>query len=1830
MTENIPLHLHASRLEFKPVSAQYFSQNEALLHDATQRWRDSHEQLQQLLAGVPAIRPTIKDLITQRWALDGDEAGLRFTTGHSVSLTEATAFVLQYPQLDVSLDTEATVFGISASHAWAGSTPRQILEHLKTLGVSDALATQWDAYWAARANGTKRSRRDQIDRVYREHFHAAADAALASGTLNSEQMKLVTATLDTPEGIAKLDNERVYLETLSIRLMDHTTRLMPGALVLSYDSDTFTDQLLYLPSRQPTFQAFADRQSLEQYLMAQRLNLWPSTSDQPDRGLLPDYLLHDDGFTTPVSKLLDHYRLGRLEALEPAGGDILDDIDVAPLAGADAFDSQRRESLTAATPALPKLNDSQTERLPATYAFGALTNDVPLAIRQAAIRHQLKRMQDLADQENQHDYEQLATKLETLSKARESASQAATSYLLTSALIAVRTQPQALYDTLKTARLDALRAEACIQFLLKQITDEEKNLIDVVIDTPIATQRDDIDITVYAVGLSLTEESTNSQVIHRQGLDGVLLITREPRLASAQPSWLLYWPGLQGGLQRFASRAAVERDMFAIAADDKTLALTLTKVSGDPFEYGLQEQLANCEKQAQALHQQYPGATASEDRAQHLGQLRQQTLDALCVHEHAARSAAYEQMLEEQQSLGLTRNIPQWMMRLDVTQRLQLKLLLQGFMVAARRSQTYQDLALPAREEFSKPRVATRLRDDFELTGNVEVTIDLPDSVSMVTEIIEGSGAPGVPHRQVLQASEERGKQSLQTLALNNIDDDLKARLGFMHVEVSGSDQAERDKVMAGINVTYLTSLVSDLDLSGNYETHILSAFRGAYREEAFAREYRLECLYEPLRLMLEIHAWAALHSGMITPLGKAIFDVAINADSTQAYSPDGKQITLLPARLETGGTGTPGLSVTLSGVTFIHEQHSGITLLYLPDSPDGVLVRQYSSRELARQDLFNLTLNATFRSYLVGRAIHGDSATLLSRLNQAHLNRFDGFVGIGSAWPATTSLKAHLCDAHMGRLIEANRATSRSNTDLYLETVALKSGMMFNYIKMAIGFVPLIGTVVPLYDAWTSANLATAAFLRGSVQQGIDELQSTVYSLVDVFTSVLTDTAEIAGLRALARQRQLKSLALTRDNPRVGRRLAQQPRTAAQRFEGYEYQEALDLRAIAPGTGIYRGVYRHAKGDFIISHGRNYQVQFDTARHTWRLVGKGYKQPIALDFVGRWDTHGVIYGTNIVSPVAGGGGVIGRLANTADPFLPQAMRNLLPDWWKNHRTNRRKDLRDASTSAFNKLAITHNTLGSLQVAELSPTQLLPTKQSYIDLIENTKQTLNALKATYSPELESIYPGEHIKTKNAAIEIISQRTFNLLDINNRLIARNQKAIRRLNAAMGAEQRDEFLALVRENVQFLNDRELAINNLSPLIAEHSIPRIRNKYNDVCSRALTVNHHTVKSNELLGLVYIPREVSDTSHTIFASRLSATERQFSRALSNHYQLHKLTRPADVSTALDSILNAYQQFRRRLSGWAESHPQYFDRRYIGQLEDSIDALIQLGQRKRKQVSTSAPGHSAPSGSEPRTARVFETEDNQTLVGVESARTSSQPRRFTVTGPGEVAETYIEGRGGKWKLESPPASTPEPAFNQRQLEVEAQEALTTFDNTARRLNQQLPSHWLPADIEDMLVGFADQLEGRAHALEQTPLATTLRHKAQALRDTGQQLRIRQTLASTQPNEGHLAYLIERQEVRIIKEATRVELKRRADGSADFLQEYRIVRVHPAETTLWYAHFHYTSTEAAFKRFTAAHLKLPEYRYLGPKWQQAQAEATSIWRGPISLQIATAHFRQIS
>jgi hypothetical protein len=183
-----------------------------------------------------------------------------------------------------------------------------------------------------------------------------------------------------------------------------------------------------------------------------------------------------------------------------------------------------------------------------------------------------------------------------------------------------------------------------------------------------------------------------------------------------------------------------------------------------------------------------------------------------------------------------------------------------------------------------------------------------------------------------------------------------------------------------------------------------------------------------------------------------------------------------------------------------------------------------------------------------------------------------------------------------------------------------------------------------------------------------------------------------------------------------------------------------------------------------------------------------------------------------------------------------------------------------------------------------------------------------------------------------------------------------------------------------------------------------------------------------------------------------------------------------------------------------------------------------------------------------------------------------------------------------------------------------------------------------PADMEDILVQKAEKLKALAeklavHTAGPSHLADTasgiqtliddLRASASRLVEEGRTLRIFMIKAQP-PTAARLSYLASEHEVDIARFEGRKNLSGRKRN--DFLQEYVIRDKH--QRVLWWAHFHYASEAAAADAFTAAHLKLPEQRFIGYKAQLKAArddkEVVSIYRSYIGKDVAQRLFLSLA
>lgn len=1786
--------------------------DENLFFTAVSLWRSSCREMQTLLVAITDIRDSISHLVRQRWGLDATLCGLRFHGGSLIDLNEACAFVVQHPDLDPTLDATCSVFGIAPGHALHGLTPLQLLERLKTLDLDTALTERWVSYWNSRAPGLPVARRVHAARQHRLHLQAACELAFAEDRLDSRQRQALQVVIDGDQIAPPFGEARVYVETLYLKMPDGARYKLPGALVITCDSAEGIGQLLYLPAHSPVLLVFAERDEMERYLLQRQRNLWATASNtlRPRNSI--EYEVHEQPLEAASRQLLSGLRQRMLAALLDNPHANLAAPGAAPLAAAERFDAWRKAGSLFAEYASPSLTIDPDAEPPPLPGFGRLYRDMPLSTRLAKVSQQLAAFEALQGEQDgllSPPLQMLWTSLDALSQLREHAFEAATAVIEGDASGRAR---------LKQAHIAGLRTEADIQVAMKLLAPTDKALLDAVLDSPVAGQRLQ---PVIALSLALQHGSQPAQA-----LDGLLLLGHGTSTLDSQQPLLLYWPGEAGGLQRFASFAALERELFKLPAQPGELKLLALPITGDAIDHGLNRQLEHFERQRQTL----------TDEAT-LAQLRAASLAGLLLPSHTARDYAQAHLQELQHTLILARDQPDWLRNLQPAQRQPLRQLLEDYLRAVRRSRTLLEGKLPPRNAFAEQQVAAYLREDFKLASDVQVSLDLPDSVSHQRDLIAGSGSPGTPGKLIRVPSAARSTITLAEAALHNLDDDLEQRVSFMQVLVNGGNAADRNAVMQGLSVARLRRLMSALDLAGRYERHIREAFLGAAGESAFSRDYRQECLLQPLHLMLKIQGAVACQRHQIDTRGLSVLHAAIAASDPT--------VQLLPVMLATGGPDTAGRSTTVSAASFVHAEGDGVTLLHLPDSPDGHFLRQYPDLESARLALFRLTFDSSMAGYLSDHALHGDAAAHRSRLVEAAVRHYDGIIAAGPAWPEGMALTAHLCNAQMGRLITAHRASARSNGDLYLEQKALQHGMVFNYIKMALGALPFVGAAVGLFDAWTSANHSAAAFARGDTFDGMEQLESVLLSLLDVLMDLLPGgSISPAAARQVTRQRQLARLSRLPLDNRAG------TRTALQRFSGFEYAGDLTLAGLAAGDeGIYRNVFRHAQGDFIVNHRRVYQVAFDRDRHTWRLAGprSAYRPAIALDDTGNWDTHGALFGVNIVSPVSGGGGVLGHVADAIDPMWPAAMRQHLPRWWTDPALRRKRALRRSADAKIRALADLNKETVEQQQRFNRSTDSLERRKLRHDLVVHYTAERKVADEVY-PELEELYLLSSGNNRSRARDLQSRVAW--LQVNrmgNELNSVKNDAVELLNhiQTLIGETTNTPPTDVAQHLQIMQRRKRArIQLIEHLDRASELTQSMEHWN----RRITVAKQRAKNRELMDdsqhyldqptcdmlkvanhaeIISLYDAAQDETWFILQRQVAKGRVKLDRSMNNQQHLPALRANAQQrKRMLEACIQSYEKYRRNLLAWNTSYPEYFDQQYVAPLLHLLQRLTDLAESWIQKIPPATSGQ-RPDKHGPAPRKLFETEDNQLLAGVEEGR------RFTISGINDRTEVYVPGNEGRWRLQTD-SDSPRvtPVVSVERLVNEARNRLKRLPAYRAKVQGYVRQHMLPADLEYLLHSEADELRLRAERIVEqaadNPLVGTLREQAQALMSEGSALRVSQSLLSRKPNGVLLDYLMEQRALRLVKVNGLVELPRRGDGRPDFLQEYEILDITGAEPRpLWYAHFHYESAQPKFDGFVKEHLKTAEQRRLGLQWQTAQGDsAERIWRGAIGRPLAHKHF----
>ncbi|AMK29770.1 hypothetical protein AWT69_001133 [Pseudomonas putida] len=1778
--------------------------------------RQTHRTFSQLLNLAPNVVQILNDALRALFNTDPEHCGLHFDASSSllINLPSLAAYVRHHPIAPTDLDRRATLQGRDGTHAKVLELrPSELHARLRALDIPTLVRQRWQGYWQARAKGTPSSRLAVAQQQYRLHFMASVEIALTNRFLTQEQARPVFALLDNPEWL-RIDNKRIAIEALAQPV---------GGLLISIENEA--GQVLYRPDRHPAFSFHASRQAMETVLdiTGENTNVYTPLEDI------------GDGCTALVNGLLSTL----LATLDHNPGD-----DIGQHAGqalhlakelASAWSASEFFSLPPSPPPLP----ASCVPHPTLFDLGGMEANISLSVRSSTVQQQLHLLNALPDaQRAQRKHCQQA--LEAACTAAKNAIQS----MLASPKWHSAAVPPPASPGLVQAHRDGLLAHARFQHLLQQIDDQQLHWVESLISGSAG------EAVVAQVALSMPVNPTTSQQTIRDTIPGALVITARSHLTQAtKGAMLLYWAGEHGGLLRCANRAELEHCFHASL--DPDIALDLSEIEGDAISHMLATQL-KASYQAKQWIQNTQGLDAA---ATALPGIREDLEKGLGVARHAAREIALR-LVAQHDHIVATAGAPlNKLQAMPANTRGRLKVLLDDYLIALSNSNALIERELPDRQDFCRQRIERRLKQDFDGYLGEAISLQLPVS-ARIGRVSTVPGPGGTPTKQGLLPSPEREILPLETVLVEHIDDAMLARLKFLTVQVKTPNAKLRDDLVAGITDSYLHSVASELDLGQHYEDLISTTFMGQ-DDTGFQFAYRRETLIEPYRLMLKLQSLLFHESGYLSDYSNAMLAIAIDATSKDQWQVDNHDIRMLPATLTAGGKDTHEQPTTLTGVTFIEDQASKTTVLYRPDHPTSPL-RQYADLESARLSLYEGCADELEIKYLLSRALQGDPRAHRARILQAQARHYDGMIGLGAAWPASMSLAHVQLNAEMGRLIHANRATSRSNQDLALAYLAGQAGKVLIGFKLALGIVPILGLPMGLYDLFESSAELVKAIGDGKTVDILDAIQNVLASIIDVAMDLLGGGIGItpASIRQATNRQQLRRL---HDHGTLLKHLSTTDESRRARFAGYEAEDNLSLDGLKPGaTGQYQGIYRLGQAHYIEVHGRPVEVSWSAADNTWELAGnrqKTYRRAIALDDQGNWDTHFALYGVHRLGAGAGGGQALYRLADTLEPLWPSAVRERLPRWWterayRRHQQLRESITRDTATFHTQASALNERMKQSFQLTDAHDASLISRLKNCIVQAKRIHGDCLAFEEVSSGRIRN---SARLQANDLAmvacdghyrvIELARKRLKEILDNIDNISA----ALRTKTEGLATVQSPSQLpALTQELLglrkQMHDARWTALEEIDEIRRQIEGLRVwRGKVNQVGNRAelfkdidlelATLNDATLNylsAGNLLALIVKLPETLEGSWISLQRLLQKPRSDLDRAMYVLHELHNANPSASQRQAiLAHSLDTISQFRSKLRYCETSYAQHFDTASTQRFVTHLDAYAEYFRNFLRNRQKPLPAATHTGSSRPR---VFETTPNQWLIGTVNQQ---QPHIYRITGPGGRTELWVRNGDGTFTLSNPETRLPSVrTATLAELQREGQRHLDELAAFNRKVDRYAAQGMDGASLEDTLLFKAHDLEHQATQIaQQAPedaLVSQLRNAARTVTARGRQLRIDNVLRTREPTAGQLRYLVEQDVVSIDKVGGLTELKRTPDGRRDFLQEFVIKdsRSLPAKP-VWYAHFHYNKQNPAFGDFVKAHLKTPAQRYLGREWQDNHLEV--IWRGDIPRDEAQRHFASV-
>ncbi|MFV3327459.1 hypothetical protein ACNFG0_13415 [Pseudomonas sp. NY15372] len=1781
------------------------------LRIARQRRLNAAKALQALDEQAPRLKNTLQDQLKRQFKVDPYACGLKHDE-RQVTLLTLAARMLASPTFAAPF-ADWTSWGFPEGSPYATWQAGDWLSGLVPVWAGTGIRA-WTDYWSGRMPGQAISRQAHAAQLLREHFAASLDLAFGLDQIDAAAWRQGQPSPTTEYALARWVHPNGKAETCIAALL---VKPWPGE----------TRWLLYRPDADSVIETFADHDTLRTWLHSNRYILWPA----PAAPLVPgssesaiDWMdITADGFASWVEEALDDTQRSisnhLIQAAQESETDPLD---------WTALQAWEEKQAIAPRPALPPTSEQTIDTLIAhdqqlateELHFDALPQQLPLGWRKQRIARQEQFLATyLGDdtlpssnkmarlREHQAQLEAIEAEFERLF------SQLPTT--ITATTWGERHAETSRFDHLSQLRARALCSEARLQHLLGELKDEHLAWVEALEARPKPSlQRK---VQPYALRIKLGSRSWR--------LTNLLALQGLPDADTLEPdrSWLLYKAGRDGGLMHLASQAQLAERvratlygawpeslvqsawpqgaqalLDALYDQPQAFELVCEPITTDAFDYCTQTLLASL-----------PQAPSLDTVVSRLG---------LAVN--LARSHAFARLAERNRTDLISARL-QHLKRLPPDARVELAAQVEALRKAMLTSNQLLERDLPERGQFVRSALEQKLRADFGMETTALIKLDIADHFRRLREPLGESGV-GHAFKEVIVFSTSRSLIDLADFLLWALDDDLKLRL--TNANVVFAEGPVEPKVREGVNLSYIANVMKTLDLAQAYEDRIIDTFKGLPGESMFESERRKEALRTPFAHQLKIIALS--QPDTLDETGQRMLErfCLEQENPSEPCTIDFHTVLLRP------GTAADGTSdaVTLAGI-FLLQAATGPTLLLVPDAPDGKSISQYATPALACRALEHRALTDSMSRYLAKLPLDGAEAEHLAYIDTALSRNFSGFIGPGIA--LSGQLAAYRATLLMGRLIHQNRATSRSQVDLYLETEAIRHGRVYDYIKIALGFVPVVGTAIALYDGWHAATDSVEAFLRGDSASGIEHLNSVFLSLFDAIMDLTPAVAHPAVPRPTARlrtrQRQLTSATLNGHH------------RYSTSFSGYEAEVPTGrwaAHAGAHGAGIHHHV--GSQTDYIIRNGRYYQVEWDATHLTWRLKAtatRTYKQPIRLGTTGVWETHGSLSGHLVDSGLAGGGGYVSSLYDRSLTSLRRALglqpRQLTPlDILQDIHTNRQAHRAQLSS----KVDALNSATGmgpdgpvrpAASAAEISRARndVVSQLRSYLDFHQQSLERLRSLRA------EIGRTGARNIIEEFAFDMGRQHPNLIQQLHIRMLAHFER-LAPLEAAITTLDPARLTAHVKELQHAYGQLADALRDI-----EQELQRIGKMRNQLQKKNLTdylekldkldipLNPNGYRMVRLSALGTTLLNPNATFDLVFWRQFNDELAALRNALYSHGDL-PLTplSQRNEHRFLTQLQQQYQRFDTRMRIWEDAYPNQVQANAIGTMRTELSRLL---TETEQSLATIAPRPVARRPNRgPRQPILFETEDQRLYIGRENTVAGQQQMQIANGATNEPHATFGRTPQGQWQR-TPPAPQGYNASLQ-QLQSAARNHLAKVPEAEAALQRYKAQKMLPRDLEDYAQGCASPLRELATSIErQAGQAITdasrstvnqLRQAAAQLDALGRRLRIEQTKATNNPTVAHLEYLNAEGQVTLEWSRVLEPAKNRQGHPIEYLEEYRIID-NATNAALWYAHFHFKKKpRQQFSRLEAGHLKLASERNQG----------AGAWRGPMTEAQATSLF----